>query len=276
MSEQPAEPELERRPHLALAAKLLVALGFAIVLLVLRGQAADAVGRPVGPVGPDRVTDACPVRGSPRPSAPSAAPVVQVSPRVTTAAPRSTEAPARPRRADRAGAPAGRRHRGAPPRPRPRPRGPRRRGRTAVAGPRAPDPGAAPVAPRRSPEHRGRDRRRQPPSRPTVLPPRPRPRASAPAVAEPGSATTIAAAADRSAEAPHEPSAPIDQAPRLPLPDGTDTSLPTGDRDRGPAPSSPSSPRSGSAVPRKLSLIVHAAQRRVPVAPALRPSFTPD
>ena len=96
-----------------------------------------------------------------------------------------------------------------------------------------------------------------------------------PAVVDPGSATTVAAPAARSAEAPYESSAPIDQAPRLPLPDGADTSLPTG-----------IATGAGAVVAvlaafgfrrsAQLSLIVHAAQRRVPVAPALRPSFTPD
>jgi len=269
MSEQPAEPELERRPHRALAAKLLVALGFAILLLVLRGQAADATGGPVGPV----VGPVHPVREVTATVRAAAAPVVQVSPRVTTAAPRPTGAPARPFE------------------------------RTVRVLPQADDTEVLRLdldldregldvevapAPGRVPPIRV-----QVPSLFDGLPSieiaivdgsavevdRVAPAAEAPSaarvVAEPGPAATTTAAADRSAKAPHEPSAPIDQAPRLPLPDGTDSSLPSG-----------IATGAGAVVAvlaafgfrrsAQLSLIVHAAQRRVPVAPALRPSFTPD
>ena len=273
MSEQPAEPELERRPQRALAAKLLVALGFAILLLVLRGQAADAVGGPVAPVaGPDLRSDVQPVRAVTDTVPTAVAPVVQVSPRATTAAPRPTEAPARPVE------------------------------RTVRVRPPADDTEVL----RLDLDREGLDVEVAPRSPGRVLPIRVQlpslleglpgvevaivdgaavtaDRAAPPAeavrfgaaVVEPGSATTVAAPADRSAEAPHEPSAPVDQAPRLPLQDGTDSSLPTG-----------IATGAGAVVAvlaafgfrrsAQPSLIVHAAQRRVPVAPALRPSFTPD
>jgi hypothetical protein len=50
MGPQDDRPEQVRRPRWALAAQLLVALGFGIAVLVLGGQAAGALDRPSGPV----------------------------------------------------------------------------------------------------------------------------------------------------------------------------------------------------------------------------------
>jgi hypothetical protein len=222
--------------------------------------------------GTDRVTDAPPVRAVTDTVRAAAAPVVQVSPRVTTAAPRPSEAPARPVE------------------------------RTVRVLPQADDTEVL----RLDLDREGLDVEVTPRSPGRMLPIRvqlPSLLEGLPSIevaivdgsavtvdrvapaaevvrfgtvaVEPGSVTTPAAPADRSAEAPRELSAPIDQAPRLPLQDGTDTSLPTG-----------IATGAGAVVAvlaafgfrrsAQPSLIVHAAQRRVPVAPALRPSFTPD
>ena len=254
MVEHPERPEQERRPHLALAAKLLVALGFAIVLLLLRGQAADAAEPRVGPLAdvsavPQEVT---------RTVRTVAAPVVEVAP--PTPESRSTA------------------HRA----PRIEP--------TVQVVPHADDTEAI-----RLDLHLDRDQldvvvaprtpgrvlpiRVELPSLLEGLPSievavvdgaavstdRAAPTAEAdttPATAVvPASATSSAARTERSARGVDDAPSPVEPVRRLPVPSGTVLAVLVS---------------LGFRRAAQSSQIVHAAQRRVPVAPVLRPSFTPD
>ena len=275
MSTDLARPELERRPHLALAAKLLVALGVAIVFLLLRGQGADAVGGPAGPLEQVERATGVPVREVVHETTETvrevAAPVVEIS------APRDPGR-ARPARAVE---------------------------RTVRVLPQADgteairldlhlddeqlDVTVTPPAPGRV-----RPIRLQLPSLLDGLPSidvavvdgavghgrspgldrpgarRPGGRRSRPDTVAP------AAPAERAARPAPSAPAPAERAPRLPVPDGS--AEPAPHRRRVGGGDDPRRPRRARPPSRSRSplSIVHAAQRRVPVAPAIRPSFTPD
>src|SRR4051812_25043480 len=83
MSTDLERPELERRPQHALAAKLLVALGIAILFMLVRGQSADAVEAPAGPLEQVERATGVPVREVARDTTETgrgvAAPVVEIS-----------------------------------------------------------------------------------------------------------------------------------------------------------------------------------------------------
>ena len=268
MVEHPDRPALERRPHLALAAKLLIALGFAIVLMLVRGQAADAVEPPVGPLagvpaGPQEVT---------RTVRTVAAPVVEVAPPTPESRSTTHRAPGVQR--------------------------------SVRVVPNADDTEAI-----RLDLHLDRDQldvevaprtpgrvlpiRVQLPSLLDGLPSievavvdgapvtsdRAAPgaeAATAPATAAaPSSTKSSAARTERATRGVQHATAPAEPAQRLPVSSGTESPLPAG-----------VAPVAGTVLAVLASIgfrraaqpsqIVHAAQRRVPVAPVLRPSFTPD